>query len=49
MCRRTTMQKTILFSFGTGILLGACLEGGICCVLLGVSSIAAGLFLCQCH
>lgn len=47
MCRRTVVLRAILLAFGTGILLGALLGGGICCVLLGIAAIVAGLCLCR--
>lgn len=47
MCRRTLLPGTVLIAFGAGLLLGALLEGGLCCVLLGVVLSMAGILIVQ--
>lgn len=47
MCRRTLLPGAVLLAFGAGLLLGALLGGGVCCVLLGAVLSMAGILLIQ--
>ena len=45
MCRRNQLYGWILLSFGLGLLLGKCLEGGIIATFIGVAIVFAGLWV----